>query len=138
MSPLGGAALRAAGAHAPCAHVRKELLWGGGGGGLGVGAPDVDAGVVVGAADADGVAGGDVGGGGAVELGRAGAVADLPDAEQLGQAPAVPGGEWRGADGVVGVGERAGDLALVHVGGAQLDVAARLPCSHSWSAGVMS
>ncbi len=61
---------------------------------------------------------------GPVELARAGAVADLPD-----RRTARPGGGGGAAlsgarDRVVGVRERARDLALVHVGGAQLDVAA--------------
>ena len=47
---------------------------------------------------------------------------------------------WRAvsgdSDGVVGMGQRAGDVALVHVRGAQLDVGA-LACSQSWSAGAM-
>ena len=76
--------------------------------------PDVDAGVVVGAADADAAAGLDVDPRGLVELGRAGAVADLPGAEQLREPPAMAGGE-RGGDGVERVRERARDLVLVEV-----------------------
>ena len=57
--------------------------------GLGEGAADVDAGVVVGAADAGAAVGLDVDRGGEVELAGAGAVADLPDREELGQAAAV-------------------------------------------------
>ena len=86
--PCSPCALHAAGAQvgeelaAACAARRR----------LGPRAADVDAGVVVGAADADAAVGVDVDGGGRVELGRAGAVADLPDVEQLGEAPPVPRG----------------------------------------------
>ena len=123
MRPLGGAALRAAREDVAGAHVREELLGRARGRRFGVGAPDVHARVVVAAADADAVARGDVRGRRPVELAGARAVADLPHAEQLGQAAAVAGAQ-RGGDGVVGVRQRAHDLPLVHVRGAQLDVAA--------------
>jgi hypothetical protein len=87
---------------------------------LGPRAADVDAGVVVGAADADAAVGVHVDGGGRVELGRAGAVADLPDAEQLGEAPPVPSGERR-LHRVERVRERAGDVLLAQVLGDLLD-----------------
>ncbi len=69
------------------------------------------------------VARGHVRGGRPVELTRSRAVADLPHAEQLRQATAVAGAQRRGHR-VVGVRQRARDLALVHVRRAQLDVAA--------------
>ncbi len=103
--------------------MREELRGGAGARRFAVGAADVDAGVIVAAADADAVAGGDVCGSGPVELAGARAVADLPDLEQLGQAPAVARLQRRG-DVVVGVRERARDLALVQIGAAQLDVVA--------------
>ena len=124
VGPLGRAALGA-----PGQRPRPPRTWARNSAGVaawrrfGPGAPDVHAGVVVAAADADAVAGGDVGRGGAVELGRAGAVANLPDAEQLGQPPAMAGRQRR-CDGVVGVRQGAGDLTLVEVCRAQLDVAA--------------
>src|SRR4029077_8155826 len=86
-------------------------------------APDVDSGVVVGAADAAAVERADVRCGGQGELARAGAVADLPNVEQLGEAAAVPGAERR-CDVVVGVRERARDLSLAQVARAELDVTA--------------
>jgi len=58
-----------------------------------------------------------------VQLDRPGAVARLPHGEELGEAASVACAERR-ADGVERVGERAGDLVLVQVGGARLDVAA--------------
>ncbi len=121
--PLGGAALRATGEHVAGADVREEVLRRARGRCFGVGAADVNSGVIVAAADADALACGDIRGRGAVELAGARAVADLPDAEQLGQTAAMPGAQ-RGLDGVVRVGERAHDLLFVHVGGAQLHVAA--------------
>ena len=123
MGPLRRAALLAARERFAGTHLREEVPGIGGAGRFRPGAADVDAGVVVAAADAGAVTRGDVGCGGPVELARARAVAHLPDREQLGQAPAVAGRQRR-CDRVVGVRERAGDLALVHVGGAQLDVAA--------------
>ena len=120
--PLRRAALRTTRCDAAGAHVREELLRRRGMGRLRVGAPDVYARVVVGTADADRVARGDICGGRTVQLGCAGAVADLPHAEQLRQAPAVARGQ-RSADHVVGMGQSAGDVALVHVSSAQLHVA---------------
>jgi hypothetical protein len=79
---------------------------------LGEGAPDVDAGVVVGAADAGAAVGLDVDRRGRVELARAGAVARLPHAEERSQAAAVARRE-RGLDGTERVRERARDLVVV-------------------------
>ena len=121
--PLGGASLGAVRAHLAATHVCEELLGGARGRRLGVGAPDVDARVVVAAADADPVACGDVRGSGAVELASARPVARLPHGEQLRQAPAVTRAE-RSGDGVVGMRERARDVALAQVVRAQLDVVA--------------
>ncbi len=122
VGPLGRGALVAVGADAAGAHVREELLRRGGRGRLGPGAPDVDPGVVVGPADAGAAVCVDVDRRRQVELPRAGAVADLPDREQLGEAAPVTGGERRG-DGVEGVSERARDVVLLQVGGDRLDVA---------------
>ena len=123
--PLGRRALVAARARAPRAQVREELLRRGGGGGLGPGAADVDAGMVVGAADAGAAARLVVDPGGLVELRRAGAVADLPGAEQLGQPRRWRGGQRRG-DLVEGVRERARDPVGVQVLRHRLDVAGQL------------
>ena len=89
---------------------------------LGERAADVDPGVVVGPADARPAVRLDVDRRGQVELGVARAVAHLPGAEQLGEPAPVARRERRG-DGVERVRERAGDLALVQVGGDDLDVA---------------
>ena len=78
------------------------------------GAADVDARVVVGAADADAAVGLDVDRGRVVELAGARAVADLPDLEQL-REPAPVARQQRRLDGVERVGQRAGDLVLVQV-----------------------
>ena len=83
---------------------------------LGVRAPDVDAGVVVGAADPDPAVRLDVDRGRQVELGVARAVAHLPDAEQLGEPAAVARGERR-RDGEERVRQRARDLVLVQIAG---------------------
>ena len=120
--PLGGRALLAVGVDAAGAQVVEELARRARRGRLGPRAADVDPGVVVGAADAGAAVGVDVDGGGRVELGRAGAVADLPDAEQLGEAPPVPRGQRR-LHRVERVRERAGDLLLAQVLGDLLDVA---------------
>ncbi len=85
-------------------------------------AADVDAGVVVGAADAGAAVGLDVDLGGRVELRRARAVARLPDREQLREAAAVAR-QQRRLDGVERVGERAGDLAPEKLFGDGLHVA---------------
>ena len=66
---------------------------------------------------------------GAVQLGSAGAVADLPDAEELGEPAPVGRGQRRG-DVEEGVREGADDAARVHVGDALLEVSA---CSWSHS-----
>ena len=123
VGPLRGTALFASGRHTSHAHVHQELLWGRGGRRLGPGASDVDAGVIVAAADAGAVERLDVHGSRAVELARASAVAGLPDLEQLGEPAAVAGRERR-PHRVVGVGQRACDLQVVQVHRAQLHVAA--------------
>ena len=86
VGPAGGAALLAAGGRQAGADVREERLGVDGGRRLGVGAADVHAGVVVGAADPDAAVRVDVDGGGRVQLGRAGAVARLPDSGRAGRA----------------------------------------------------
>ncbi len=89
--PLRCAALGAARDHLARAHVREELRGRARRRGFGVGAADVDARVVVAAADADAVARGDVRRRGPVQLASARAVARLPDREQLGQPAAMAG-----------------------------------------------
>ncbi len=120
--PLGGAALLAAGLDAAGAQVREELLRRPRRRRLRVGAADVDAGMVVGAGDADAAVRLDIDGGGRVQLRRARAVAHLPDREQLGEAAPVARRQRR-LDGVERMRERARDLVLVQVGRALLDVA---------------
>jgi hypothetical protein len=78
--------------------------------------------VVVGATDAGASVGVDVDDRGHVELRGARPVADLPDREELRQAASVAPGQGR-VDVVERVRERAGDLVLVKVCGAGLDVA---------------
>jgi hypothetical protein len=78
--------------------------------------------VVVGAADAGAAVRLDVDDGGHIELRGPRPVADLPDREQLRQAAAVALGQGR-ADVVERMRQGAGDLVLVKVGGAGLDVA---------------
>lgn len=89
--------------------------------GLRPGPANVDARVVVRAADARPTVGVDVYGCRQVELPRARTVAGLPDREELGEAAAVAGGQGR-RHRVEGVGERARDAMLVEVAGARLDV----------------
>ena len=91
---------------APGAHVREELLWRARRGSLRPGAPDVNARVVVRAAHARAVERRHVARRRAVQLARARPVADLPDVEQLRQAPAVARAQ-RSGDLVVGVGQSA-------------------------------
>jgi len=79
--PLRGAALLSTGEHAPSAQVFEELLRRARWRRLRPRAPDVDAGVVVGAADPGAVERRDIGRGRTVQLARAGAVAHLPDVE---------------------------------------------------------
>ena len=85
-------------------------------------AADVDAGVIVRAADAGAAVCLDVDLGGRVELGRTRTVARLPDRKELRQAAAVARQERR-LDGVERVRERACDLALRKLIGDGLDVA---------------
>ena len=135
--PLGGRALGAVRLDAARAQVGEEL-----GrasrrrGACGPGAADVDAGVVVGAADADAAVGVDVDRRRAVELGRAGAVADLPDVEQLGEPAPVARGQRR-RDREERVRERAGDLLLAQVLRDLLDVVRRGPAASRGRPGVM-
>ena len=110
------------GLHLAGADVGEELGGRRGLGRLRPGTPDVDAGMVVGAADARAAVGVDVDGGRQVELAGAGAVADLPDREQLREAPAVACREGR-ADRVERMRQRAGDLVGMQVVGDDLDVA---------------
>ena len=119
--PLRGRALLAVRAHLAGANVREELVRSASVRRLRPGAADVDAGVIVAAADADPAVGLDVDRGRVVELARPRAVADLPDPEQLRQPPAVAGHQRR-LDGVERMRERARDLALVQVLGDDLDV----------------
>ena len=122
MRPLGGAALLAARLGAALADVAQKLFRRGRGRRLGERPPDVHAGVIVRAADAGTTVGLDVDRGRHVQLARAGAVAGLPDREQLGEPPPVRRSERR-RDGVEGMRERAGDLVGVQVLGAGLEVA---------------
>jgi hypothetical protein len=103
--------------------VGEELSRRVGVGRLGVGASDVDPGVVVGAADGDPALGLDVDGGGRVELAGPRAVAGLPHREELGEDAAMERGQ-RLSDVEERMRERAGDLPLLHVVGAREDVAA--------------
>ncbi len=112
--PLRGAALFAPRGGPPGAHVGEELRGAARGRGLRPGASDVHPRVVVAAADARAVERGYIGGRRAVELAGARAVAYLPDRERVREAPAVARGEG-GADGVVGVGQRAHALAGAQV-----------------------
>ncbi len=100
----------------------EKLFRRGGGRHLGPGAADVDAGMVVGAADPGAAAGVDVDGGGHVQLRGARPVADLPDREELGEPPPMAPCERR-RDVEEGVRQGAGDLVLVQVRGTGLDVA---------------
>jgi hypothetical protein len=90
---------------------------------LGERAADVHASVVVRARDAGAAAGLDVHDCRHVQLGRARAVARLPDGEELREAAAVAG-QQRRLDGVERVRQRTRDLALVEVLRARVDVAA--------------
>jgi hypothetical protein len=120
--PLGGAALRAEGLGPAGAQVAQKLFRRGCRGRLGEGAPDVHAGVIVGAADSCAAVRLDVDDGGSVQLRRSRAVADLPDREELGEAAALPPGQRRGHV-VEGVRESAGNPVLVKVCGAGLEIA---------------
>jgi hypothetical protein len=120
--PLGGAALLATRLGVAAEQVAQKLFRRGSGRRLGEGAADVDAGMVVGAADAGAAVGLDVDRGGHVQLGGSRTVADLPDREELRQSPPVAPGQRRG-DVEERVRQRADDLPLVKVGGAGLDIA---------------
>ena len=122
MRPLLGAALLAAGGDAAGADVFEEVRRGRGGGRAGERPADVDAGVVVAAADRDAAVGVDVDRGRHVQFARARAVARLPDREELSQ-PAAMAALQRRCDGVEGVRQRADDAARVEVLGTRLDVA---------------
>jgi hypothetical protein len=122
MRPLGRAALFPTRFSIAALEVGKKLFRRRGRGRLGEGAADVDAGVVVGAANADAAVGLDVDGSGHVQLGGARAVADLPDRKQLRQrAPMAP--RQRRGDVEEGVRQSANDSLLVKVCGAGLDIA---------------
>ena len=122
MRPLGGAALFPLRFGVAALQVGEKLFRRRGRGRLGEGAADVDAGVVVGTADAGAAVGLDVDRGGHVQLGGPRAVADLPDREELRQSPPVAPGQRRG-DVEEGMRQGAGDPLLVKVCGAGLDVA---------------
>ncbi len=125
MRPLGGGALLAPGRRAPGADVGERVGPRRRGRCLGVGAPDVDARVVVAAAHPGAAVRLDVDRRGRIELRGAGAVAHLPDLEELGQPAPVADGQRR-PHGVERVRERARDLVLVEVRSAPLDVARAL------------
>ena len=121
--PLGRRALLAARRDPARAHLGQERLRRRRLRGLRPGAPDVDAGMVVRAADAGAPVRVDVDGRRAVELLGARAVAHLPDVEQLGQPASVTGGQRR-RHRVERVGQGARDAVLVQVAGHVLDVGA--------------
>ena len=120
--PLRRAPLLPVGFGVAAEQVGEKLFRRRGRGHLGVGAADVDAGMVVGTADAGAAVRLDVDGGGHVQLGGPRAVADLPDREELRQSPPVAPGQRRG-DVEEGMRQRAGDPLVVKVGGTGLDVA---------------
>ena len=119
--PLRHAALVAGSACRTSQHQLEELTRGRGATCARERAPDIDARVVVGAADArraprlrpDRCR--------LVDLVGPGSVSSLPEREEIGQAPQVGAGE-RLLDGRERVGERASDTVLAEVGGARLDV----------------
>ena len=120
--PLRGRTLFAPRLGVAVAQMGEKLFRRGGGRHLGPGAADVDAGVVVGAADPGAATRVDVDGGGHVQLRGARPVADLPDREELGESATVAPCERR-RDVEEGVREGAGDPVLVKVRGTGLDVA---------------
>ena len=120
--PLGRAALLAARVGAALADVAQKLFRRGRGWRLGERPPDVHAGVIVRAAGAGTTVRLDVDRGGHVELARAGAVAGLPDREQLRELAPVRRREWR-LYRVEGMCQGAGDLVGVQVLRARLHVA---------------
>ena len=121
VGPLRGAALVPVGAGVAGPDVRQELRGGGGGGRLGERPPDVDSGVVIGPADGGAPVGLDVHERRQVELFGPGAVAGLPDREQLGQAAAVARSQ-RLLHRIERMRERRGDLVGVQIRRARLDV----------------
>jgi hypothetical protein len=122
MRPLRGTFLRPTGRGATGAEVGKKLFRRRRGRGLRPGPADVDAGVVVRAADPDRPVGLGVDGGRLVELAGPGAVSDVPDPEQLGEAASMVRVERRG-DGEEGVRERGDYPPFVDVADARLEVA---------------
>jgi hypothetical protein len=78
--------------------------------------------VIVGAADAGAAVGLGIDGGGHVQLGGPRPVAHLPNREELGEQPPVPG-QQRCVDVVERVRQRAGDLVVLKVCGAGLYIA---------------
>jgi hypothetical protein len=122
MRPLSGAALFPLRFGVAPQHVGKKLFRRRGRGHLGEGAADVDAGMVVGTADAGAAVGLDVDGGRHVQLGGPRTVADLPDREELRQSPPVAPGQGRG-DVEEGMRQGTGDPIVVKICGAGFDVA---------------
>ena len=120
--PLCRAALFAVGFGVAALQVGEKLFRRLRGRHLGEGAADVDAGMVVGTADAGAAVRIDVDGGGHVQLGGPRAVADLPDREQFRQSPPVAPGQRRG-DVEEGMRQGGSDPLLVKVRGAGLDIA---------------
>ncbi len=123
--PLRRAALLAASAGVAEHDVVEEPAPAVGLRGLGERAPDVDAGMVVRAADAGAAVRLDVDDRGGVQLTGARAVARLPGAEELREAPAVAR-QQRRLDRVERVREGAGDRALAQLVGDGLDIAGEL------------
>ena len=121
VGPLRGAALVPVGAGVAAPDVRQELRGAGGGGRLGERPPDVDSGVVIGPADGGAPVGLDVHERRQVELFGPGAVAGLPDREQLGQAAAVARRQ-RLLHRIERMRERRRDLVGVQIRRARLDV----------------
>ena len=110
--PLRGAALVAVGDRVAGSDVSEELGRSGGSRRLGEGAPDVDPGVVVGPTDRGAAMGLDVHERGQVELLGPGAVARLPDREQLCQ-PAPVARRQRRLDRIERMRERGRDAGRV-------------------------
>ena len=120
--PLGRAALLAARVGAAFADVAQKLFRRGGGWRLCERPPDIHAGMIIRAAGAGTTVRLDVDRGRHVELARAGAVAGLPNREQLREPPPVRRREGR-LDRVEGMCQGAGDLVGVQVFRARLDIA---------------
>ena len=130
VGPLGGAALVAVGDGVAGADVREELERVVRRRRLGERAADVDAGVVIGAADAGAAVRLDVDEGRQVQLLGARAVARLPDREELRQAAAVTRRQRR-LDRVERVRQRGGDLDARCRYSAHSSTLSLWACSHS-------